>query len=276
MGKSLPEIVEQQDPVEIAVWPGISAGLPVLIFGVAFILANLLGIQLQNGEPWLLFTAHGIILLGVIAGWLGWFPNWSYAFSGMAVLFSLWWGTSTGGTHQPLAGPLAWSPLLAALALAILLARSLKPLLKFLQGILRDWSLASLGLYGVLPVAMYAAMSVMPPANAVLFQIVAVLVMAVGAGIAGLAVHSGTRGRVLLLAMSWSWIVVTSGVAIYWHGKVWDVNGQTVNWFEQVLGMSLIWVILAIIIYFPAALALLGRLARRVTGVRQAESARKP
>ena len=91
------------------------------------------------------------------------------------------------------------------------------------------------------------------------------LLMAAGAGLAGLATQARTRGRILLLGMSWSWVVVTIGVAIYWHGKVWDVSGETVSWFQQVMGMSLIWVILAMIIFFPSGFALLGKLGKRIS-----------
>jgi hypothetical protein len=253
-----------QSRTELALWPGILAGLPVLVFGVALILANLQGFKPQGDWAWLLFAADGIVLIGLVIGWIGWFPNWSYAFAGMAVLFSLWWSTSTTGTDRMLSGPLAWSPLLLMLALGVLLTRSFKPVLKFLQGLLRDWSLASLGLYSLLPFAMFAAMSVMPAANAIVFQIPAVLCMAAGAAIAGLVEGSRVRWRVLLLGLSWSWIVVTLGVAIYWNGRVWEQTGLAVSWFDQVLGMSLIWVILVIIVFFPTGFTLIGRMAGRV------------
>jgi hypothetical protein len=255
--------IESPSETDPAVWPGISAGLPVLVIGSVLTLFNLPDLQAAGDWAWLLFAADGIVLAGLVIGWLNWFPNWSYAFAGMAVLFSLWWSTSTNGTDQLLSGPLAWSPLLLALALGILLSRSLKPILKLLQGMLRDWSLASLGLYGVLPLAIDTVMSVMPAANAIVFQILAVICLTAGAATAGLARQSHTRWRMLLLGMSWSWIAVTVGVAIYWNGRVLEQTGQAVSWLDQVLGMSLIWVILALIVFFPAGFALTGRLLRR-------------
>ena len=236
----------------------------MLVFGIAFILVNLQGVQPLGDWAWLLFAADGIVLAGIVIGWRSWFPNWAYAFAGMAVMFSLWWSTYNSGAGQILPGPLAWSPLFAALALGVILSRSFKPILKFFQGILRDWSLASLSLYGVLPLAMYAAMSVMPASQAIFFQAAAVLLMAAGAAIAGHAEESRSRGRALLVGMSWSWIIVTLGVAIYWDGRVWEQTGQPVSWLDQVMGMSLIWVFLAIIVFFPAGVALAGRLLRRI------------
>jgi hypothetical protein len=249
---------------ELSLWPGSLAGLPVLVFGVALILANLQGFRDWGDWVWLLFAADGIVLIGLVIGSIGWFPTWVYAFAGMAVLFSLWWSSFTAGTDRILSGPLAWSPLLVALALSVLLTRSLKRLLKFLQGLLRDWSLASLGLYSVLPFATVAAMSEMPAANASLYQILAVLLMAAGAAVAGLVERPRTRWRVLLLGLSWSWVVVTLGVAIYWHGRFWEQSGRVIYWFDQVLGMSLIWLILVVIVFSPAGFALIGRLARKV------------
>lgn len=251
---------------ELSLWPGSLAGLPVLVFGVALILANLQGFRGRGDWTWLLFAADGIVLIGILIGSIGWFPIWVYAFAGMAVLFSLWWSSSTVGTDRTLSGLLAWSPLLIALALSVLLTRSLKPLLKFLQGLLRDWSLASLGLYSVLPFAMVAVMSELPAANASVYQILAVLFMTAGAAIAGLVEQPQTRWIALLLGVSWSWVIVTLGVAIYWHGRFWERSGRVMSWFDQVLGMSLIWLILVVIIFSPAGFALIGRLARKVVG----------
>ena len=253
---------------ELELWPGTSAGLPSLVFGLAFILLKLLGDRVFAEQPlaqygWLLWAADGLMLAGLLAGWLKWFPNWSYAFAGMAVIFSLWWQSTTGAIEGLFSGPLAWSPLLVLLALGIVISRSVRPFLKFMQGFLRDWSLASLALYGVLPIAIYAATNTIPSPRAIPFQIPAVLLMSAGAGLAGLAETARLRGRMLLLGLSWSWMVVTIGVALYWHGRVWEVSGQTVTWLQQVLGMSLVWVILAMIVFFPAGLALLGGLIGR-------------
>jgi len=251
---------------EVELWPGFRAGLPVLIVGLAFILIILFGLQPTEGQAvWMLLAADVFVLLGFVIGWLKWFPSWAYAYAGMSLLFSLWWSANSARSDGLLPRAIGWSPLLVALAFAILLSRSIRPFLRFIQGMLRDWSLASLGLYSVLPLAMFTTMSMMPPANALLFQIPAILLMSSGAGLAGMATGARTRGRVMLLAFSWAWILVTAGVAIYWNGKVLAVSGQMVNWFEQVLAMSLIWVILAMFIFFPAGFALLGWFARRFT-----------
>jgi hypothetical protein len=78
---------------------------------------------------------------GVIKG----FPRWSFAYLGMAYYFG--WSYNNQNYYGLFYKWWVWLPLLAGIALGLLLARSLKPLAEMVQGVWRDWTRLSFGLY---------------------------------------------------------------------------------------------------------------------------------
>ncbi len=78
-------------------------------------------------------------------------PRWSLAYLGVG----LYWGNyySHGRFYGVTYGYQGWLPLLAGLAVGLLLSRSFRPVLRLIGSIWRDWTRLSFGMYAyVLPV----------------------------------------------------------------------------------------------------------------------------
>ena len=134
--------------------------LPFLLFGLAFLLdglAELNGQELpvihvlggNRDLPALTLTVEmGVYLacaLGLFLGvWQG-FPRWSYAYLGMCLYFG--WIYNNQFYYGLLYEWWTWLPLLTAVFLGMLLARSLQPLAGLFQGVWNDWTRLSFALY---------------------------------------------------------------------------------------------------------------------------------
>ena len=138
--------------------------LPLLLFGLTALLdgfAELGGhsrpaIILLDGthnQPYIPFTApmgvYLFCLLGLLIGLLKGFPRWSYAYLGISIFFSFYYfsGSFYGVNYS------AWARILffAVIILGLLLARSLKPLVRLLRGSWNDWTRLSFALYAFGP-----------------------------------------------------------------------------------------------------------------------------
>jgi len=140
--------------------------LPFLLFGLAYLLEgfaelgghNPLAFNLLAGNPdhpaVILTPPLGVYFLsalGLLIGVLKGFPRWSYAYLGLSLYFG--WYYSNGRFYGVVYDSWAWLPSFAAILLGLLLARSLTPLARLLQGAWNDWTRLSFVLYAfALPV----------------------------------------------------------------------------------------------------------------------------
>jgi hypothetical protein len=134
--------------------PGaLAAVFPFLAFGAASLVSKL---NLVNPGPPLIpfwqtlvlspyLVFNWIILGGLGVGIFKGFPRWTYSYLLWALLFGWWWtNMSSFGYHWHYH---IWLPFSAAIAVPLLLKRSLQPLKALGRGFWRDWTLLALGLY---------------------------------------------------------------------------------------------------------------------------------
>ncbi|MCP4426460.1 MAG: hypothetical protein GY803_18355 [Chloroflexi bacterium] len=148
------DIAETETPLAI-----VAGIIPFILFGLMFVLQ---GVNYHRPLSWM--TRHDdlivlvILLIGLGIGWARRFPRWSYAYLGVAVIYSILLAdTATPGFRlfghtfgRELWGWRGWLPLLALTAVMLLITRSLRPLAHLIQGVRRDWTLLSFALYTAL------------------------------------------------------------------------------------------------------------------------------
>lgn len=142
-------------------WGGALVGaLPFLLFGLANFLDgfaelggyNRLAFNLLDrslNHPAIILTPlTGVYLvsaLGLLFGLLKGFPRWSYAYLGMSLYFG--WSLNNQNYYGVFYKWWVWLPSFAAIVLGLLLARSLRPLARLIQGAWNDWTRLSFALY---------------------------------------------------------------------------------------------------------------------------------
>jgi hypothetical protein len=148
-------------------WPGaITGGVLFLVAGVDLILGE---IPHEWGAPAWINTLQGIFFLlamlilpaiGYGTGWVMHFPRWSYPYTGMLLLSSLYmmfvatpglriFGYTFGNKDLWLWR--AWIPFLVASGTGLLLTRSFRPISEFFANGLRDWTLFTFTMFGWMP-----------------------------------------------------------------------------------------------------------------------------
>lgn len=150
------DAMQAETPLEIlaGIFPFILFGLMFTLLGFNYHMQSAL---MRNGMVGYLIV-HGFLLVGLGIGWALRFPRWSYAYLGAVVLTSSWLaGIATVGFRifgytfgREEWGWRGWMPLLALTAVMLLFTRSLQPLVQLFQGIRRDWTRFSFGLYAAL------------------------------------------------------------------------------------------------------------------------------
>ncbi len=134
--------------------------LPFLLYGLAHLLEGVAELggydypvfRLLDGSlnrPAITLTAQkGVFFvsaLGLLFGaWKG-FPRWSYAYLGMSLYFG--WSYNNQNYYGVFYKWWVWLPSFGTILLGLLLARSLKPLARLLQGAWNDWTRLTFALY---------------------------------------------------------------------------------------------------------------------------------
>lgn len=121
--------------------------LPFALFGLLCILTKI-ELPIHVGYLYLVFSASSV--LGLMVGLAKGFPRWAYSYLGWSILMSWWWmmmQVDSLITQNQRLGFWAWIPLLAAVGLGALFARSLHPLRQLVRGIWGDWTYLSLMIY---------------------------------------------------------------------------------------------------------------------------------
>jgi hypothetical protein len=138
---------------ETTMWDTVIGVSPFALFGFACMLAKT-KLPFHGGYPELAFFI--IVLIGLVIGLAKDFPRWAYSYLGWSMVMSWSWtmmpidtfsGYYSPITHNQLLGWRSWIPLLIAVGIGLLLARSLHPLRKLVRGIWQDWTLLSLAIY---------------------------------------------------------------------------------------------------------------------------------
>lgn len=128
--------------------------VPFLLYGLAYLLIALsersgyYHADFRNYAPQMVFYGS---VIGLLAGCARGFPRWSYGYLGMVLHFTL----DIFNEHFSVIvfGQQIWIPVLIALGLGLLIARSFRSLEQLLQGVWRDWPrLAFLAYAALLPI----------------------------------------------------------------------------------------------------------------------------
>ena len=226
--------------------------LPFLFFGLAFLLDgitelgvhyrpafNLLDGSLLDGplnHPAIILTTpvgvYFVCVLGLLFGVMKGFPRWSYAYLGMSLYFG--WYYSNGRFAGVVYGSWAWLPSFTAIILGLLLARSLQPLARLLQGAWNDWTRLSFALYAF---ALPALTTVFLDMDWVATQLYGLFfdTMLLAAGALAFLRSRTIWGRVLSL-QGILLILVVKGILGGWlDGQFWPAVSFTILFFSFLL-----------------------------------------
>ena len=121
--------------------------LPFLGYGLVSLVFHY-GDFWRREPAWLHYflVFDGLLLLGLFAGTLAGFPHWAYSYLAWALIVA-WWLSDIRIYGKVTLDSRMWLLPLAALALALLLRRSLQPLRALFTGLWDDWTLLSFGVY---------------------------------------------------------------------------------------------------------------------------------
>jgi hypothetical protein len=258
--------ISRSDPPES--WAGILAGAGLFLIAGPFLILNEIPLEWSIAAQ--AETLRGVAFialillppLGFAVGWMRDFPRWSYPYTGLALLMSLYMTVaSTPGLRfftytvniEGMWGWRAWVPLLAAAALGFLVTRSFKPLYRFCENIARDSTCVSFGLFGVMPLVVFIAFDEMDRLYSLVFMIILTVLM-----IATAVAYLRSRSSLQRLASLAIGTLVTVGVT----------QGATTGYWARANGLSPSGLITTamcsgIIILFMLAPALVGLLRRQ-------------
>lgn len=161
------------------------AVLPFILYGLACMLAYIWHPDVSALPPpvWELFLKIPYLwfavfcLIGLLAGLVMGFPRWAQPYLGWTLYFCWWW--SNGSTYAYRWDAKVWLAPMGVLLLAVLIRRSLRPLMELLRGLWQDWTLPSFALF-----IFYAGVSILFDENhhplLLLFMTAVTLIAAAG------------------------------------------------------------------------------------------------
>lgn len=150
------ETTREDDHNDLAPLSSAHAGLAVLpfvLYGLACILAYVWHPSVSSYPPpiWELFLKIPYLwfsvfcLIGLLVGLVKGFPRWAQPYLGWTLFFCWWW--SNGSTYTYRWDAKVWLAPLVVLLLALILRRSLRPLMELLRNLWQDWTLPSFALF---------------------------------------------------------------------------------------------------------------------------------
>lgn len=245
-------------------WPSVLAGLALFALG---------GLHLILGEiphewaipPWVpglrRATFLGTLLLpavGFSIGWVKGFPRWSYPHLGYLLLTS-WYMTdvATPGLRlfghtfgrNDLWGWRAWIPFLVAVAVALPITRSLRPILKLFRDVWQDWTRLCFGLFGSMPLLVALSFDEVDRLVSLPFMVILTLVMMGTALVVLRSTHQRPRALALLVGITVAVTVMAAVPTVYWLENGWVNVG----------GGALATVIVVAVMLSPALIGVLRR-----------------
>jgi hypothetical protein len=214
---------------------------------------------------WLTHLAGALLLayllvpaIGFGIGWIRGFPRWSYPYLGLALLVSLYMmNVATPGLRifnytfgrNDLWGWRAWIPVSVMVVIALLITRSLRPLLKLFTNIWEDWTLLTFGMFGFMPLLIGIGFDEVDRLYSLPFMVALTFFM-VGTALAYLrSTHQWQRVLALLIGIILILTIVAIAPTVYWLENGW-VNVQGV-----VVGGTIV----GLVMFSPVLIGLLRR-----------------
>jgi hypothetical protein len=232
-GKELVMLRENTSGSSVTIGQVIMGILPFLLFSLVTIILELPPSLYEQDwfnslGSYLFFIFLILPAIGFCIGWVRSFPRWSYPYFGMALIMAFYIRNgSTPGIilfgipifGRELWGWRAWIPLAAAFLIALIVSRSLKPLLRFFINLWNDWTIPSYLMVGVLPLLVWVIFDEMDRLYTLYFMVTFALLFA---GMVILYLRSQTTGQRV--------VVLTVGVLIITFSAVLGTNSF---WLEH-------------------------------------------
>ncbi|MCK5635627.1 MAG: hypothetical protein KAI06_11085 [Anaerolineales bacterium] len=215
-------------------WIDVSAGIVPFIFWGFILIASEIPHD-WSAPRWLDSLAFIIVILllllpaGVGIGWVLGFPRWSYTYLTSAVLVGAYlvngstpglefFGYQTFG--RELWGWRAWIPLLTALVIALLVSRSLRPLVMLFTNIRKDLTLLTYSLFGVMPLLVLIFYDEMDRLFSLYFMVAFTAVSIVASFFYLRSPQTLKGSSALLVGVLISVLILVIGPNVYWqsHG----------------------------------------------------------
>jgi hypothetical protein len=206
---------------------------PFLLWGLMLIALEIPRTWMEDSPVLGIALLGGLIFalpVGMCIGWIKSFPRWSYPYVGNTLIFNFYlMNASTPGFlfGRELWGWRAWIPFLVIAGIAFTVTRSLKPVVRFYQNIVEDWTVLTFTLFGFMPLTVAILFDEMDRLYSLYFMVPLTILMC---GTAFLYLY-GKERRVLVLVTGISLIVVIAvlGPAFFWHEKEWVWQIKTIT-----------------------------------------------
>ncbi len=177
--------------------------------------------------------------IGYAVGWIKDFPRWSYPYVGLMILLGLYIeNAATPGLHifkyyifgRERWGWRAWIPFLVATAVALLITRSTRPLLRLFTNVWEDWTRFTYAMYGFMPLLVMVSFDEMDRLYSLRCMVLLTLLMC-GTALAYLRSAHPWQEVLALLGGSILTVAVTMvSTTVYWGANGWrDVRGPTLG-----------------------------------------------
>jgi hypothetical protein len=186
------------------------AALPFLLFGFASLASRLDFLQTKPAslplwqvlliQPYLIF--NWLILAGLAVGMMQGFPRWAFSYLGWAILMGWWWSDMRFYGYE--LGWKIWLPLLAVMAIPLILRRSLLPLGVIWTSLRRDLTLFSLGVY-----ILYSHMGILADENHHPYLAFFIMASALAACLGAWGFFSSTSPLRRVLSLIGGWFLAT-------------------------------------------------------------------
>jgi hypothetical protein len=229
--------------------------LPFLAFGISSMIDKMDHIYLLHRHS-VEMTVYGLVLVGLLIGWIRGFPLWSYSYLGWSLLLA--WSNTNISINGIRWGYQVWIPFGITTLIALLWTRSLTPLKKLLRDCWNDWTRLSLTMYTFIAF-MFLIYDENHHPYLMILMIVSTLATAAGAWF---FLRSTTlKGRVASIFESFVAIAVIDWVSeATWDWRAYyGVAEVSVPWYLTFLRAVISLIFIAIILFWPAIVEIIHR-----------------
>jgi len=240
-------------------WEAFIGVLPFLGYGIAYMYEKIVplpSMRVLHDLP----IVYGLVLVGLLIGWIRGFPLWSYSYLGWALVIA-WFDRNVhvNGVSQ---GYKILIPLGMTVAIALIWTRSLNPIKQLLSDIWHDWTRLCLAIY-----AFGGFMNMGYDENhhpyLLIFMLFTTLIVTAGAWF---FLRSGSIvSRVLSIALGFIAASILGGICY----ATWDfyayhsLPNPYENWYQRLIPATIGIFFGLLIIFFPAIIAVVQRVLYR-------------